>query len=936
MESFKDIIVAQLKSLRPSFLTKKPHFNFITSHYFYILGLTILGSVLLYGPGKGNIKYIDALAFAAGGATQAGLNTVNINLLTTYQQVVIFVIAGIANPITINSFVVFLRLYWFEKRFQHIVNEARLRRGTITKSKSKAMGDLSRLENGVAGRRITVVHNGPQSRLANDGTYLGPMAAAATDGAVNRSGNDASGNDNNANDANGTNGLPPTFTFSEPLEARRPEIKFAPTVKRSDGLDDDYTKLPPRLTDEEHIAILQRQRNITNDDEVLYIPGPRDAERGVLPSRVLRGESDEDDEPGSPTMSRTRQHSDASANSMRLATSSSATANGKSSQNGSDGKKDVDGDRGRPRLPQAITIQEPEKPSRIEHLSENAEAAAQVASSLRPRLHHLYEKKSNGQSSVDESGNLNRTASTRTRRPTLTNLKRAFSRDKEEDPAPYISWEPTIGRNSAFLGLTEEQREELGGIEYRSLKTLALVLLGYYWGFWLLGVVCLLPWILKTDTYGSIVTAASQSRVWWGFFTPHSAFMDLGFTLTPDSMNSFNTAIFPLLLMSFLIVIGNTGFPVMLRFVIWVSSNIVPHGSGVYEELKFLLDHPRRCFTLLFPSGATWWLFWLLVVLNGIDLLFFIILDLGNGPIYALPAGIRILDGLFQAFSTRTAGFSCVNLAEVHPAVQASYMIMMYISVFPIAISVRRTNVYEEKSLGVYPGSDIEEPANGTDLEYVGAHLRRQLSFDLWFLSVGFFILTISEGGSLQNNDFSMFAVLFEVVSAYGTVGMSLGYASGSESLCSQFSVVGKLVIIAMMVRGRHRGLPYGLDRAILLPSESLNAKEAAAAEIELARGVSFMTAATRRNSGGSLPTHATGARGTSMSRDHRRSRSIDRVNSNILTQFLHPGPPKHNMPPPSRRSLSDAAPADENTAHASGIDFAEQLWRPRSQQPNS
>jgi Trk-type K+ transport system membrane component len=103
--------------------------------------------------------------------------------------------------------------------------------------------------------------------------------------------------------------------------------------------------------------------------------------------------------------------------------------------------------------------------------------------------------------------------------------------------------------------------------------------------------------------------------------------MDLGFTLTPDSMNSFNTAVWPLLAMSFLIVIGNTGFPVMLRFIIWVLSLLVPRGTGLWEELKFLLDHPRRCFTLLFPAGATWWLFWLLVLLNGIDLIFFIILD---------------------------------------------------------------------------------------------------------------------------------------------------------------------------------------------------------------------------------------------------------------------------------------------------------------------
>lgn len=114
-----------------------------------------------------------------------------------------------------------------------------------------------------------------------------------------------------------------------------------------------------------------------------------------------------------------------------------------------------------------------------------------------------------------------------------------------------------------------------------------------------------------------------------GIFTPASLFNDLGFTLTPDSMESFQKAVLPLLLGSFLIVIGNTGFPCMLRFVIWASSYLVPKGSGIWEEFKFLLDHPRRCFTLLFPSTATWWLFWILVILNGLDVIFFIVLDVG-------------------------------------------------------------------------------------------------------------------------------------------------------------------------------------------------------------------------------------------------------------------------------------------------------------------
>jgi Trk-type K+ transport system membrane component len=197
---------------------------------------------------------------------------------------------------------------------------------------------------------------------------------------------------------------------------------------------------------------------------------------------------------------------------------------------------------------------------------------------------------------------------------------------------PYLSWQPTLGRNSAFVDLTEEQRDELGGIEYRSLKTLALILIGYFFCFHLLGVVCLVPWIMETTRFGDIVKQIGQGRPWWAIYMAASAFNDQGLSITPDSMASFYDAVFPLLLMTFLIIIGNTGFPCMLRFVIWVMWKIVPNGSGLWEELHFLLDHPRRCFTLLFPRGPTWWLFGIVILLNGIDIVFFIVLDVSLSP----------------------------------------------------------------------------------------------------------------------------------------------------------------------------------------------------------------------------------------------------------------------------------------------------------------
>ena len=202
--------------------------------------------------------------------------------------------------------------------------------------------------------------------------------------------------------------------------------------------------------------------------------------------------------------------------------------------------------------------------------------------------------------------------------------------------------------------------------------------------------------------------------------------------------------------------------------------------------------------------------------------------QLNDPTVTSVSPGFRVLNGLFQATSTRTSGTAVVNLADLHPGIQVSYLIMMYISVFPIAISMRRTNVYEERSLGVY-GTASDEEDDEHERSYIGAHLRRQLSFDLWFIFLGLFVIAIAEGGRIADpNDpsFTLFNCLFEIVSAYGTVGLSLGYPNIDESFSAEFTVVSKLVIVGMMIRGRHRGLPYEVDRAILLPSENLNKKE--------------------------------------------------------------------------------------------------------------
>lgn len=64
-----------------------------------------------------------------------------------------------------------------------------------------------------------------------------------------------------------------------------------------------------------------------------------------------------------------------------------------------------------------------------------------------------------------------------------------------------------------------------------------------------------------------------------------------------------------------------------------------------------------------------------------------------------------------------------------------SLQAFQYISVYPIALSVRSTNVYEEKSLGLF-GDEVEEDVLSEEgsgahavAKYIGWHARRQLAF---------------------------------------------------------------------------------------------------------------------------------------------------------------------------------------------------------------
>lgn len=100
-----------------------PELNFITLHYLYFIGVCLVTSLIFYGSSKPNysISYTDSLFLVISAMTEAGLNTVNLSTMTTFQQFILWLLIIIGSAIWVSIFTVLTRKRYFESRFKDIV-----------------------------------------------------------------------------------------------------------------------------------------------------------------------------------------------------------------------------------------------------------------------------------------------------------------------------------------------------------------------------------------------------------------------------------------------------------------------------------------------------------------------------------------------------------------------------------------------------------------------------------------------------------------------------------------------------------------------------------------------------------------------------------------------------------------------------------------------
>jgi len=397
---------------------------------------------------------------------------------------------------------------------------------------------------------------------------------------------------------------------------------------------------------------------------------------------------------------------------------------------------------------------------------------------------------------------------------------------------------PVLAREAYFRRAFHQSKFQDKGllkrqIEFRALQSMQRITVGLYVLILTVAFAILAPYC--THVYADLMAARGCSGAWFAWVSVHSAWCNVGITPFNDSVMAVQGDYVILLTLSTLVMLGNTMYPVALRSTVYLLHRLCPD----YGPYKFLLRFPRRCCTHMFPEIHTRMLFACMLIFNLGQYFLMMIFDF-NGSLANLPPMTRNLVCWFQTVVTRTGGFQAIDLSILFPAVQLTMAILMYISSYPMIASLRQMS--EESRQHVSMG-DVEEQRGRSLAEatiYVkkksysfSKQVRTKCMADLWLLSGALFVLAVSESTQIQKGSFSIFSLIFETCSAYGTVGVSLGYPGTYASLSTVFHPVGKLAVICVMIAGRHRGLPRSIDRAVSLNAMAVEAEIAADPQVK-------------------------------------------------------------------------------------------------------
>ncbi|QCX54056.1 TrkH family potassium uptake protein [Elizabethkingia sp. JS20170427COW] len=327
-------------------------------------------------------------------------------------------------------------------------------------------------------------------------------------------------------------------------------------------------------------------------------------------------------------------------------------------------------------------------------------------------------------------------------------------------------------------------KEMISSGTLNSLFSMLLYILGFTLAIEAIGAVTILYSIHGT------LGMDLKDEIFFSIFHSISAFCNAGFSTlqgnlgNPLVMSNHNLL---LITVSFLIIFGGIGFPILVNLV-----HLLRYYLQRFFLIKILRKKSVKKVTHIINVNTK------IVLLTTIALLvggtFMMLIFEWNQSFKNLALDDKLTHAFFNSASTRTAGFSSVNLSLFSTPTLLVYLFLMWIggaaqstaggikvNTFATALLSLKAILFAENRVEIFKreiSKDSITRAYGT------------IFISMMVISVSLFILCLVEP------NISLFKLTFEIFSAISTVGSSL-------DTTAQLSVPGKIIIMVLMFTGR-------------------------------------------------------------------------------------------------------------------------------------
>lgn len=272
--------------------------------------------------------------------------------------------------------------------------------------------------------------------------------------------------------------------------------------------------------------------------------------------------------------------------------------------------------------------------------------------------------------------------------------------------------------------------------------------------------------------------------LWFGIFHSVSAFNNAGFSLFTDSLMSYQSDTTTLLTLGFLVILGGLGYFVLIE---------------IYENRKF-----SKRFTIHARI-----MFYGTVILIVSGMILFLSIEWNNPKTFAeLPFYEKILNAFFLSINFRTSGFNSIDLGSLKESSLFFSTLFMMIGAGQGStaggMKITTVAILIITVISILKGSNQEPNIFKRTIE------QKMINKALVIIIFSSFIVLFATLVLVETQNLPFLKILFEVVSAFATVGVSTGNGD-ILSFSQQFDSIGKSVIIVLMIAGRLGVFAFGL-----------------------------------------------------------------------------------------------------------------------------